>query len=90
MQDGKFDPLRQNTSTSTMWNLQKSLKYLHNIMSDQFKTPITQPSGDVDLASSEKIIQTNHTIARTHQSVNQMRPDKPRATGYKNPLAMIT
>ena len=51
-----------------------------HVMADQLKTRMTNPTRDVELATREVVIQTNHLFTSFHQAINQVRANEASTT----------
>lgn len=59
-------------------------------MADELEASIVLQMVEVALVPGEQVVNTKDLVASFDQSINQMRPEKPRATGDENAPTAIT
>ena len=59
------------------------LNRIGDVMSDQFEPGMTDPLGDIGLASGEVIIKADNLLPGLHQTINQVRADKASPSSHQ-------
>ena len=54
-----------------------------DVVPDQFKARMTNPLGDIALASREVVVEADHLLPGLHQAINQMRADKTGSSSHQ-------
>jgi hypothetical protein len=59
------------------------LDWLSHIVTDEFKSRVTNPLLNIDFAARKVVVEANHFLARLHQAVNEVGANETGTACYK-------